>query len=306
MTGRFRLLADLGATHCRLAASDGPRRLSRQRVYPTAATATFAQTLARWMADEAIDPHACDAAMIAAAGPVEGDRVALTNAPWAFTAADVSAVLAGAPVAIVNDLAAVAMLLPHLIPADSVPVWPLAAVGEAPPAQAARIAVNVGTGFGAAAAVPHGSGFAFVSGEPGHMALTDPAFAAGTVEEALSGDGVLRLYRSRGGARAAGAAEVMAGAASDPIAAGVVADLAVLLGRIAGDLVLAAGAWGGVWFTGSVAQALLATADRAAVRRAFEAKGAMAGRMRRVPACRLTADEPALLGLSLAAMRLSR
>jgi hypothetical protein len=32
----------------------------------------------------------------------------------------------------------------------------------------------------------------------------------------------------------------------------------------------------------------------------------MAGRMRRVPVRRLTAEEPALLGLSIAAMRLSR
>ncbi len=305
MTERWRLVVDVGATHCRLAASLGPRRLAHQRGYPTAAAATFETTLGRWLAEERLDPAACDAAMIAAAGPVDGNAVALTNAAWTITGDGVSRALAGAPAVIVNDLAAVAMLLPHLQPGDSVPLWAIGP-GPGPLRESARIAVNVGTGFGAAAAIAAGEGVAIVSGEPGHMALPDPAFNVATVEDVLSGDGVVRLYRARGGCGAATAAEVIAAAVADPVGARTVNDLARLLGRVTGDLVLATGAWGGAWLMGSVAHGLLAHGNLALMREAFEAKGAMTARMRHVPVHRLILEDPALHGLSHAVAPLSR
>jgi glucokinase len=306
MADRWRLVVDLGATHCRLAASAGPGRLSHLRVWPTAATPTFEDTLCAWFMEERLDPDACEAAMIAAAGPVDGNAVALTNAAWTVTGERVSRALGGAPVVIVNDLAGVAMLLPHLQPEDSVALWAAEPEAKQIPRALTRIAVNAGTGFGAAAAIPVGEEYAIVSGEPGHMALSDPAFGVATVEDVLSGEGVVRLYRARGGSRAVTAAEVTARAAVDPVAGGLVDDLLRLLGRVTGDLVLATGAWGGAWFTGSVAQGLLVSGDHSLMRGAFEAKGAMTARMRHVPVHRLTVDHPALLGLSHAVARLSR
>jgi glucokinase len=160
----------------------------------------------------------------------------------------------------------------------------------------------VGTGFGAAAAVVSDDGVTVVSGEPGHMVLTDPAYGVETVEEALSGAGVLRLYRQRGGVQAQTSSAVLASATGDPIARVVADDLARLMGRVAGDLALALGAWGGVYFTGSVALALLDSADQRLVREAFAAKGAMRARMTAVPVHRLTVAEPALIGLSHVAL----
>jgi glucokinase len=308
MPERWCLVVDLGATHARLAASTAPGRLSRRRVWPTAATSSFGETLARFLAEEQLDPSACEAAMIAAAGPVDGNAVTLTNAAWTVNGDVVSRALGGAPVVIVNDLAAVAMLLPRLEPQDSAPLWPTPPQPSTASGAPGRIAVNAGTGFGAAAAVSAGDAWAIVAGEPGHMALPDPVFGVATVEEALSGEGVARLYRARGGGGAATAAEVIAraGGGADPVASGVVDDLVRLLGRVTGDLVLATGAWGGAWLTGSVAHGLLAAGRLSLMREALEAKGAMAARMRHVPVHRLTLADPALLGLSHAVARLSR
>lgn len=307
MPERWCLVADLGATHARLAASTAPGRLSRRRVWPTAATSSFGETLARFLAEEQLDPSACEAAMIAAAGPVDGNAVTLTNAAWTVNGDVVSRALGGAPVMIVNDLAAVAMLLPRLEPQDSAPLW-RPELWRTPSGAQNRIAINAGTGFGAAAIIPVGEDFAVVAGEPGHMALPDPVFGVATVEEALSGEGVARLYRARCGGGAATAAEVIAraGGGADPVASGVVDDLVRLLGRVTGDLVLATGAWGGAWLTGSVAHGLLAAGRLSLMREALEAKGAMAARMRHVPVHRLTLADPALLGLSHAVARLSR
>ena len=305
MPERWRLVADLGATHARLAASTAPGRLSHTRVWPTAATSTFEETLALFLAEERLACASCMAAMVAAAGPVDGNAVTLTNAAWTVNGHVVSRALGGAPVVIVNDLAAVAMLLPHAGPQDSAPLW-RAEPWRTPPAAQNRIAVNAGTGFGAAAVIPVGEDFAVVTGEPGHMALADPVFGVATVEEALSGAGVVRLYTARGGTGAASAAEVIARAGADWIATGVVDDLVRLLARVTGDLVLATGAWGGAWLTGSVAHGLLARASLPLMREAFEAKGAMTARMRHVPVHRLTLADAALVGLSHAAARLSR
>ncbi|MEO1603653.1 MAG: glucokinase, partial [Pseudomonadota bacterium] len=56
----------------------------------------------------------CRSAAIAAAGPVIDGNVDFTNSEWSLSAADVSAMLGGVPVALVNDLQGVAAALPHL------------------------------------------------------------------------------------------------------------------------------------------------------------------------------------------------
>ncbi|MBN2472728.1 MAG: glucokinase, partial [Anaerolineae bacterium] len=52
------------------------------------------------------------------AGPVTGDQAKITNLPWLIDARQVSRVLRGAPVYLLNDLAAIATAVPHLGPDD--------------------------------------------------------------------------------------------------------------------------------------------------------------------------------------------
>jgi glucokinase len=307
---RRRLVADVGGTRSRFGVSDGPGRLSDIRIYETAARPSFAGAMADYLSDIGADPIDawCRDVHVAAAGPVDAGIVELTNSAWRISADELSGALGGVPVRLVNALEAVGLLLPHLASRDT------QRIGSANSSRLVgnRIAVNVGTGFGAATAVraPDGSRgmrWAIAAGEAGHMTLAPVtpeevaalAFAT-SVEDVLSGAGVARLYESLSGTpegyRTANA--VFAGVASDPIAAIAVQILSRLLGRIAGDLVLATAAWDGVYLCGTVAQTWAGVGDPATFRAEFERKGPMSTRMAQVPAYVITAPEPALLGLS--------
>lgn len=311
MTQR-RLVADVGGTRSRFGVSDGHGRLSDVRIYETAARPSFASTMADYLSDIGADPSGawCRDVHIAAAGPVDAGIVHLTNSTWTISAPEISSALGGIAVHIVNDLEAVGLLLPHVTPADTTPIGSAASGGLL----GNRIAINVGTGFGAATAVraPGKAGsvrWTIAAGEAGHMTLTAAtpeeaaAFAfARSVEDVLSGAGISRLYEALAGTTEINrtANSVIAAAASDPIAGITVQILSRLLGRIAGDLVLATAAWDGVYLCGSVAQGWAGVGDTAAFRAEFERKGAMKARMARVPVQMIRAPEPALLGLSYA------
>lgn len=305
MTGR-RIVADVGGTRSRFGISGGPGDLSEIRVYPTAGKSSFADALATYVIDIGAGPAQgwCSGAYIAAAGPIDQGAVQLTNAAWSISVEDVAQHLGGVPVALVNDLEAVGLLLPHLQPSELLPIGGVTRAGLV----GSRIAVNIGTGFGAATAVRVGGAqWAVAAGEAGHMSLA-PATAeeaatfgyGRTVEDFLSGAGVGRLYTAQ--ARTAheerAAEAVFTAAATNPAAARTAQMLSRLLGRVAGDLVLATAAWEGAFLCGSVARAWLDVADVGAFRASFEDKGPMRERMSRVPTFAITVPEPALLGLT--------
>lgn len=295
-----RLVADLGGSNLRLGISPGPGRVEALRRYRVARFPGLGAALAAYLAETGAPPPA--EAVIAAAGPVEGGRVRLTNLDWTVEAEAVAAACGAGRVRLVNDLEAVARALPHLEGADLAPVGP----PRPPRPEAPRLAVNVGTGFGAAAALPVDGDWHATAGEPGHMTFaaarpeeTDLLAIAGTVEDLLSGAGLVRLWRHAGGTGAApDAAGVAARAGGDPAAARALGQGAALLGRVAGDLVLAHGAWGGAFFCGSVAGALLSPATAGGFRAAFAAKGKMRARMEAVPSAFIRRPEPALHGLT--------
>lgn len=307
---RRRLVADVGGTWSRFAVSDGPGAITDIRVYPTAAHPSFADTMAAFIDDIAAGPAEawCRDVHVAAAGPVDSGVVHLTNAAWRISADETSRRFGGIPMRLVNDLEAVGLLLPHLTASDAHPIGSATGAGLV----GNRIAINIGTGFGAATAVraapgTGGEGWTVAAGEAGHMTLaaTTPeeaaAFAfARSVEDVLSGAGVIRLYESLAGTSGSSRAgnAVFNDAGSDPIAGIAVKLLSRLLGRVAGDLVLATASWDGVYLCGSVALAWAEVGDIAAFRAEFENKGAMSSRMSRVPVRIITAPDPALLGLT--------
>lgn len=303
-----RIVADVGGTNSRFGISAGPGDLGEIRVYPTSGAASFTDALATYVA--AIGASAasgwCKSVCIAAAGPVDTGTVQLTNAAWSISAREVSQFLGGVPVAVVNDLEAVGLLLPHLQPADVTPIGGVASAALS----GNRIAVNVGTGFGAATAVRSGgSRWATVAGEAGHMSLA-PASAeevamlgpGATIEDFVSGAGVARLYAAHvteaKGEIGRSPDGVFAAVGRDPTAARTAATFSRLLGRITGDLVLATAAWDGAFLCGSVARAWLGVADVGAFRAAFEDKGPMRDRMTCVPTFLINQPEPALTGLT--------
>jgi glucokinase len=300
----WRLVGDVGGSNARFARGEGGA-LRDRRSYSVRDFPAFHDALGRYLADTG-GVDGCHSAAIGLAGPVDGGRGKLTNAPWIIDEKDAARQL-GAPATLINDLQAVALALPHLAEDD---LTPLGTATRASAERRTMLALNVGTGFGAASLVPAGSGWVACGCEPGHMALgaidaEQLAVIEGipTVEDLLSGRGVKALYTRV--AKGHGAephtewtgADVFRNARQDRVAAETVRHFTLLLGRIAGDLVLAAGAWGGVYLCGSVIDGWAEAADIGLFREQFERKGAMSDRMPGVYSGIVIPDDAPLIGL---------
>ncbi len=304
----FRILADVGGSNVRFSRSYAPGELSALRTYSAAEFPSFYDALGAYL-DETGGPVGCSAVAMGVAGPVDDGAVELTNSPWTIEAARIETMMsAGGSVSLVNDLQAVALALPHLGAED------LSPIGEAkrdPAHGRTMLALNVGTGFGAAAAVWTGRRWIALAGESGHMTLGARSERelilfqdADSIEDRLSGRGVPALHAGlsalagRPGEEEANCAEIFARAGADPLADELIALFSRLLGRVAGDLALAAAAWGGVYLCGGVVKGWAAAGGGAGFRDEFEAKGLMSRRMANVYSGVVIRSEVALFGLS--------
>lgn len=302
MTAR-RLVADVGGTNVRFAIADADGNLDRIKIFQNADFPTFPDAFSAYRSD-AGGLREVDAVAIAAAGPVDGDAVKLTNNEWTVEGAKLSALMGGVPVALVNDLEAVAAALPHLTSDDLTTLGPIAPVR---PERRTMIAVNVGTGFGASSVIWRDGRWYTCPSEAGHMTLGQVVLnnAEGlpddtSVEDVLSGGGLARLCERLSGGRSQQASDVFKEAAREYGAAHDAVGLFThFLGRIAGDLTLATCAWGGAYLCGSVATAWAGVADIARFRTEFARKGPMHERMLKVPTAVIRRDNAALYGLAM-------
>src|SRR5260221_13969985 len=122
---------------------------------------------------------------LAVAGPVFGDKVALTNLGWSFSIRDLHRSLGLGSLKVVNDFAATAMAVPHLPDADVFPVGP-----RTPEAAGPIGIIGPGTGMGVSALIPDGRKWVMVAGEGGHVTLP-----SGSKEE----DAIIEVFRKRWG-----------------------------------------------------------------------------------------------------------
>lgn len=321
MTARsagLRLVADVGGTNARFALAGADAACFAAANIRVAEFPAFQNALRAYLDRIGAQERALiDSAAIAAAGPVDGDTVKLTNAPWQIASRDISVRLGGVPAQIFNDLQAVAFALPFLGQAD---VKGLGAVPRARPQPAGRmVAVNVGTGFGAATAIPTTGGWLACPSEAGHMSLATAdaqeaellaAIAAGrmaTLEDVLCGAGIRALYGILSGRSDAPvtAGEVFMRFGEDPAARRTVELISRWLGRATGDLVLATAAWGGAFLLGGVVSGWQSFCDHDAFRAAFSDKGKMRERMSGVFTGVITRRDVALLGLANARLESS-
>jgi glucokinase len=303
----WRLVADAGGTNVRFARAAADGTLDGLRSGRAADFPSFGAALETYIAGSRQGD--ITAAAIAAAGPVDGDRVKITNNPWSIDRKDVSAALGGVPVVLINDLEAVAAALPHLAVSETANLGGPAVVR---PEQRTMLAINVGTGFGAASVIRRGARWWTCPSEAGHMRLGMPPGDAGewlpegaTVESLLSGDGLVRLYRRLAGsgpnshAMPVDGSGVFASVERDAKAAHAVEVMTSALGRVAGDLALATAAWGGVYLCGSVAVGWSAVADMQQFRAEFIGRGPMRGRLEQIPTAVVRRDDVALFGLAM-------
>lgn len=321
MTGASDVVCDLGGTNVRFApvADDGAPGPVWSR--PLADYPDFASALRAFVDDTRVGP--ANALAIGAAGPVSAGAVTLTNAPWTLSREALQPLTQSGDVLILNDLQAVAHAIPALAAADVRPLrraaGPMAqaapAIGAAP-----AIAINAGTGFGASTLHPVCVGRDVVwhaaATEAGHMSLPRAAPLPvdlprdATIEDVLSGRGLAALANrlaERDGAFAAAGDVVRASAsntdasnteASNTEALAALDQFGWLLGRACRDLVLAHGAWGGVYLVGSVARAWMSAGRWTPFETGFQSDGPMAALVDATPVSEITRAEPALVGLA--------
>ncbi len=309
-----RLLADIGGTNARFARSLPDGEILAKRNYRVADFPDFDSALQSYKADTG-DFDTCDTAAIAAAGPVIDGQMRLTNADWQLSEAAISQSLGNVPTRLFNDLEAVALALPHLHDADLEPVGDMS---KRPVEPSRMLALNVGTGFGAAVIIRCRAGWVTCPSEAGHMTFTAQdevdielpptgGPAAITVEDVLSGAGLMRLYQSQChklGAQISATTpnEVFARVAQDAAAQNALKIFSGWLGRVARNLVLASAAWGGVFLTGGVIQGWRGVAPHCQFRKNFELDGKMHTLIRKTFVTVITRDECPLFGLARASI----
>lgn len=311
------LVGDVGGTNVRFAVSDGAGGFRDMVAWKANRFATFGEALAAYL--DRLDDRPERAAMAVAAPVVPtgtGGPVRFTNLDWDIDAGDMARRFSFRSFDLLNDAAAIALGTTALSGRH------IEQIGGGTPVHAPRVLVAPGTGLGVGVAVPAGEGWMPLGSEGGHVALASETpdgdavvarlrewFGRASVERALSGPGIANIYEALRSREGAPEDAVMVSPESvtkrldmklgDPVAETAAGLFTDFLGGFCGDMVLAHDARGGVYLCGGAFEALYAHMDRDRLRRAFEAKGRFADRLRAVPMFRVRHDSPALLGLDV-------
>ncbi len=310
------LIADIGGTNARFAltAPDSRRGFDRDtiRVLRVADFPTPVAAALHYLAGQAVRPGG---AVLAVAGPTDGETAQLTNHPWSFSADALRAAIGSPAVQLVNDFAAVARALPELGPMDWRPLGPAHTSATGTDHRTYAV-LGPGTGLGVAAVTmregrafvlqTEGGHASFAPGNPEEIAILEclgRRYGRVSWERLLSGAGLVNIHAAvceiAGEPVAALTPEdVTARAAGGEERASVrsVEIFCAVLGAFAGDAALLYGAWDGVFIAGGIAPALAPWLAAGGFRARFEAKGRFAGRLARVGAALVVHPFPGLLG----------
>lgn len=300
-------VADIGGTHARFALADiegGTIRLGEAVTLNTADYASFAEAWAAFARELGPLPRA---AAIAAAGPVRGGRIALTNAPWVIDAAE----LGLEHVTLLNDFAAVAHAAARVDEGD---LAHLAGPERPLPAEGTVTVLGPGTGLGVAAFRRDARGVTVLAGEGGHVgfapqdAFEDRLLARlrdvhGRVvaEHVVAGPGIAAIHAELGGDAPADDRGIWAaiGTGKDALAEAAAERFCAALGSAAGDYALVHGA-DAVVLAGGLAGRLREHLPRSLFASRFAAKPRYEAMMADIPIKLLTLPQPGLLGAAAA------
>ena len=312
-TDEVGLVADIGRQSVRFAVTGGPGGITPRdvRSYHTAEHATFTSALLAYL-DEVGLRDATIASVLAVAGAARGDLINLTGSRWYISLSGVEAVLRIRPRAL-NECAATALALTTLPQSAFTPVGAIPTKLVQPGGN--YVVVSVGTGLGVAALITAPDGrLVPIQTEAGHMGFSpngadEEKFAAfirakgaASAETLLSAGGLVAAYAAlaEGGKTAATPEDVTRSSGRDPAATAAVRMFAGYLGEFIGDLVLAFGAWEGVYLTGPITRALQVQLSDARFRHRLEAKDAFRRQLGDVPVSIVNRSDLELLGAAAA------
>jgi glucokinase len=299
---RESLVADVGASHTRVALTAGlvlkPGSVQR---FENAAFAGLIPILLRYLADRGARPNAICAGV---AGPVRAGRAQLTNLDWFIDGAEIARATGAAEVHLINDLQAQGYALDDLDPQSVTPIF----AGHPDP-DGPRMVMGLGTGSNIAVVHRIGADLLVPPAEAGHSGLPHLGDAANAViaalgaevahkpyEALLSGSGLSRLHRLRGGVTLS-APEILGQAAQGEVECSETLTLFLeILGAVMGNLALTHMATGGVFLIGGLARAMAPLLNSPEFRGNFTAKGPYRPIMEEMPIHLITEDTAALIG----------
>ena len=306
------LIGDIGGTNARFAIlSDA---YAEAKEFPPVRVADYANI------DDAIQAAVLDrtslqprAAVLAVAGPVDGDTIDLTNCDWVVRPRNLIEGLALSDVVVVNDFEAQALAVADMAPEHLVDLG-----GTAVTANATRVVLGPGTGLGVGALVRAVGMWIPVPGEGGHVDLgprserdlaiwphLERADGRVSAEQILCGRGICNLYRAVGAADGretplSSPADITQAAVTrtDDVAVDALELFATYLGRVAGDVALTTMATGGVFVSGGIGQHIVGILKGGGFRAAFDDKAPHGELMRGIATQLVIHPLAALAGLS--------
>ena len=193
------LAVDLGGSHVRLRLLEGDAPPPPPHVIETRRVGSFEEAVERWREHAGVRGR-LDAIAIAAAGPVAGGRVRITNLGWTLEARTIARRCDARSCLLVNDVTAIAWALPslrgaslralapgslaagppcsaresaaHLPPGPHLEDGPPGSGSGSPHHPGTRAVIAPGTGLGVSGLVPAPVGdFIAIEGEGGHRTL---------------------------------------------------------------------------------------------------------------------------------------
>lgn len=313
------LIGDIGGTNARFAIiADAYAEAREFPVVPTASFNTINEAIQSVLDQTHLIPRS---ALIAVAGPLNGDEVDMTNSDWVVRPREMIADFGFVDVIVLNDfeaqaLAVVALGEEHL---EKIGGGAATTVGS-------RVVLGPGTGLGVSGLLNARRAWITVPGEGGHVDLgprTDREYEifkhvrkiGGRVsaEQILCGPGIVNLYQAIAALEGkepifTNPEEISAAALekSDALAIETFELFVTFLGRMAGDLALIFSSRGGVYLAGGIAKQILPLLTDGRLRAAFEDKAPHERLLKEIPIYVITQNLAALAGLAAYARTPSR
>lgn len=305
------LIGDIGGTNARFAIIVDAYADTREfPVIQTADFATLDEAIQSILDQTNIIPRS---AVLAVAGPVEGDEIDLTNSDWMVRPRAIMEELNISDIIVLNDFEAQALAVVALGEQHLEKIG-----GGAAETTGSRVVLGPGTGLGVSGLVHSRGTWITVPGEGGHVDLgprTDREVEIFrhveriegriSAEQILCGRGIVNLYRAIAAADdktpVFSSPEDITAAAlegSDATAMETLDCFVTLLGRIAGDLALIFMSHGGVYLAGGIVQRILPALTTGRLRSAFEDKAPHGHLMAEIPVFVITHPLAALVGLA--------
>ncbi|HEY0289956.1 MAG TPA: glucokinase [Pseudomonas sp.] len=311
---KLAMVGDIGGTNARFAIWEDDQ-LHSIRVFPTVDYASPEAALLIYLEDLELQRGDVGSICLAVAGPVVGDDFHFTNNHWKINRPSFCAELKIDNLIMVNDFTAMALGMTRLREGEYLTVRH----GKGDP-NAAKVVIGPGTGLGVGTLIRTGDNhWTALPGEGGHVDLPigSPREAmlwmrlmAGhehvSAETVLSGAGLLLLYQvscALDGIEPtlkSPVAITSAASKGDKVAAAVLEQFCVFLGRVAGNNVLTVGGRGGVYIAGGVIPRFVDFFMQSGFNRALSEKGLMKDYFDEVPVWLVTAEYPGLTGAGVA------